>query len=111
MDLVRLGDCRAVENILQQKLVRADDTTGIQTPLLVRIFTQNRSVPVDAVFSICPRPCAQRAHDAFCHIMGRWLGSGRRPPMLRKGGLARATGLEPIPRGVLHADACARWVG
>ena len=44
MDLVRLGDCKAVENILQQKLVRADDTTGVQTPLLVRIFTQNRSL-------------------------------------------------------------------
>lgn len=42
MDLVRLGDCKAVENILQQKLVRADDTTGVQTPLLVRIFTRNR---------------------------------------------------------------------
>ncbi len=39
MDLVRLGDCKAVENILQQKLVRADDTTGVQTPLLVRGFS------------------------------------------------------------------------
>ena len=29
--------CRTgVENILNQKLVRADDTTGVQTPLLVR---------------------------------------------------------------------------
>ena len=43
MDLVRLGDVKGVENILNQKLVRADDTTGIQTPLLVTVFRTMQS--------------------------------------------------------------------